>query len=87
MTALRPFQPAQIEIALRDRDPERTGDVWAALGPIEAEPAPAAACRTERGKLDPEPDEEARAGRRDLGRFVVEHDIVTGDERIGEIDD
>jgi hypothetical protein len=33
------LDPAEIEEVLGDRGPERTGDVRAALGPIEAESA------------------------------------------------
>jgi len=60
--------------------------VWASLGPIEAESAKVAAGRTQRGKLDPELGEETGACCRDFSGFVVEHDVFTGDERVGEID-
>ncbi|HYB43890.1 MAG TPA: hypothetical protein VEL75_19070 [Candidatus Methylomirabilis sp.] len=54
----------------------------ASLGPVETEPAEVTAARA----LDSELGEKAGAGGRDLRRFVVEHDVPAGDERIGEID-
>ncbi len=86
VAALHPFYPAKIEAALRDRDPYRTRDVWASLGPIEAESAEGAAGRTQCGKLDPELGEKTGACGRDFSDFVVEHDVFAGHERIGEID-
>ena len=62
MAALHPFHPAEIEVALGDRDPDRPRDVWASLGPIEARPAQLAAPRTQCGKPDPELGEETGAG-------------------------
>jgi hypothetical protein len=60
--------------------------VWPSLGPIEAEPAKVPPGRARCGKLDPEPGEKTASRRRDFSRFVVEHDVSTGDQRIGEID-
>ena len=37
-------------------------------------------------KLDPELGEETGARRRDLSGFVVDHEVLAGDEEIGEID-
>src|SRR5262249_18546165 len=39
LTAFHPFDPAEIEAAPGDRGPYRTGEVWAPLGPIQAESA------------------------------------------------
>ena len=61
-------------------------NLWASLGPIEAESADVAAGRMPGRKLDPELGEKAGAGCRDFSGFVVEHDVFAGDERIGEID-
>src|SRR5215472_15394965 len=61
-----PFHPAEIEVAPGERGPDRARDVWASLGPVEAEPARAAASRTKCGKLEPESGEKAVACRRDL---------------------
>jgi hypothetical protein len=86
VATLHPFHPAEIEVALGHRGPYRTRDVWASLGPIEAESAKAAAGRTPCGKLDPELSENPHTCLRDFSGFVVvEHDIFSGDERIGEI--
>ena len=85
VAALHPLHPAEIEVALGDRGPYRTRDVWASLGPIEAESAKAAVGRTQCGKLDPELGEKTGACCRDLSGFVVEHDVFAGDESIGEI--
>src|SRR5207247_8472160 len=85
VAAAHPFQPAEIEEALGDRGPDRTRDVWTSLGPIETQSAIVAAGRTRRGKLDPELGEKTGACSRDLGDFVVEHDVVAGGENIGEI--
>src|SRR5438477_10282715 len=82
---LHPFHPAEIEVALGDRGPDRTRDVWASLGPIEAESAQVAEGRTPGGKLDPELGEKTGAGCRDFGGGVVEHDVFAGDEGIGQI--
>jgi hypothetical protein len=60
--------------------------VWASLGPIEAESANVAVCRTPCGKLDPELGEKTGACCRDLSRVVVEHDVLAGEEGIGEVD-
>ena len=68
------------------RGPERTREVWASLGPVEAESAHVTAGRPQSGELDPELGEETGALRRDLGGFVFEHDVFAGDEDIGEID-
>ena len=82
-----PFHPAEIEVARRHRRPDRPRDVWASLGPIEAEPARVTAGRARCGKLDPELPEEPEACRGDVSSFVVvDHDVFSGDERIGEID-
>src|SRR5204863_8400906 len=35
VAARHPFHPPEIEVALGDRDPYRTRDVWPSLGPIE----------------------------------------------------
>jgi hypothetical protein len=75
MAALHPFHPAEIEATLGGRGPYRTRDVWASLGPIEAESAKMAAGRTQRPKLEPEFGEETGACCRDFGDFVVEHDV------------
>src|SRR5262249_10981367 len=72
LAVLHPFHPAEIEVALRDRGPNHTRDVWTPLGPIEAEPAKVAATRTPRRKLDPEPGEEADARCRDFSRLVID---------------
>src|SRR2546423_4351814 len=53
VAALHPFHPAAIEVALGDRGPHRTRDVWASLGPIEAESAKVAAGRTQPGGAGP----------------------------------
>jgi hypothetical protein len=45
-----------------------------------------AARRTPCGQRNPELGEDARAGCRDLSRFVVEHEVFAGDESIGQID-
>jgi hypothetical protein len=84
VAALHPFHPAEIEVPLGDRGPDRTRDVWASLGPIEAESAEVAAGRMR--KRDPEFGEEPGAGRRDFSGFVFEHDVFAGDKGIGEID-
>src|SRR5438067_9487762 len=86
VAALHPFDPAEIEAALGDRAPYHARDVWASLGPVEAESTEAAAVRRQRGKLDPELGEKTGACCRDFSDFVVEHDVFAGDERIGEID-
>src|SRR5262249_23515282 len=86
LAVLHPFHPAEIEVAPGDRRSYRTRDVWASLGPVEAESAKVVAGRTQSGKLDPEFGEKTGAGRRNFGGFVVEHDVFAGDERIGEID-
>src|SRR5262249_10212045 len=83
---LHPFHPTEVEAALGDRGPERACDVWASLGPIEAEPAKAAAARTSGGEIDPEPGEEVGAGRRDLGGRVAGYDVFAGGEGVGEVD-
>ena len=80
MAARRPFDPAEIEAARGDRDPDRARDVWTSLGPVEAESAEAAAGRTQGRKLDPERGEKTGARGRDLGDFVVEHDVLVSDE-------
>src|SRR5207249_4799455 len=67
VAALHPFHPAEIEVALGDRSPYRTRDVWASLGPIETQSAKVAAGRTQCGKLGPEPGANTAARRRDLG--------------------
>ncbi len=85
VAALHPLHPAEIEVALGDRGPYRTRDVWASLGPIEAQSAKVAVGRTQCGKLDPELGEKPGACCRDLSGFVVDHDVFAGDERIGEI--
>src|SRR6266404_7902917 len=85
VAALHPFHPAEIEVALGDRGPYCSRDVWASLGPIEAESAKVAAGRTQLGKLDPELGEKTDACSRDFSGFDVEHDVFAGDERIGEI--
>ena len=85
VAALHPLHPAEIEVARGDRGAYGTRDVWASLGPIEAESAKVAAGRTQCGKLDPELGEKTGACCRDLGGFVVEHDVFAGDESIGEI--
>jgi hypothetical protein len=85
VAALHPFQPAEIEVTRGDRGPYRTRDVWASLGPIQAESAKVAAGRTQCGKLDPELGEKTGACRRDFSGSVVEHDIFAGDVRISEI--
>src|SRR5262245_18374827 len=72
VAALHPFRPAEIEVALGERGPDRTRDVGAPLGPIEAEPANVAAGRTQCAKLDPELGEETPACGRDFSGFVVE---------------
>src|SRR6185295_14522397 len=69
-----------------ERGSDRTRDVRASLRPIEAKPAKVTAVRAQRGELDPEPGEKSGAGRRDLGRFVVEHDIFASDEHVDEGD-
>src|SRR6266567_85952 len=86
VAALHPFHPAEIEVTLGDRGPYRTRDVWASLGPIEAESAKVTTGRTQCGNLDPELGEKTGACSRDFSGFVVEHDVFAGDERIGEID-
>jgi len=85
VAALHPLHPAEIEVALGDRGPYGTRDVWASLGPIEAESAKVSAGRTQCGKLDPELGEKTGACCRDLSGFVVERDVFAGDESIGEI--
>jgi hypothetical protein len=85
VAAPHPFHPAEIEVALGDRGPYRSRDVWTSLGPIEAESAKVSAGRTQCGKLDPELGEKTRPCCRHLSGFVVEHDIFAGDESIGEI--
>src|SRR4029453_5624664 len=67
------------------RRPDRPRDVWASLGPIEAWPAQLAAPRPQGGKLDPELDEETGPGCRDFSGVIVEHDVLAGDEGIGQI--
>src|SRR5206468_12873590 len=62
-----PFPPAEIEVALRERGPQRSRDVWAWLGPIGPAAARMPAGRTWWGKLDPDRGEEAPAGRGDDG--------------------
>src|SRR2546427_6881302 len=79
------FRSAEIEVALGHRGAYRTRDVWASLGPIEAESAKVAAGRTQCGKLDPELGDKTGACCRDLSGCVVEHDVFAGDERIGEL--
>src|SRR2546427_2315517 len=80
------FRSAEIEVALGHRGAYRTRDVWASLGPIEAESAKVAVGRTQCGKLGPELSENPDTCRRDFSGFVVvEHDVFSGDERIGEI--
>src|SRR5262245_49712303 len=86
VAAPHPFHPAEIEVTRGERGPHRTRDVWPALGPIEAEPAKGAAGRTPGGKIEAELGEKPGALRRDFGPFVVEHDVFTGDQGIGEID-
>src|SRR5207253_7836539 len=85
VAALHPFHPAEVEVALGDRGPDRTRDVWASLGPIEAESAQVTERRTRGGKLDPELGEKTGAGCRDFGGGGVEHDVFAGDEGIGQI--
>src|SRR5256885_5787781 len=82
VAALHPFHPAEIEVALGDRGPDRTRDVWASLGPIEAESAEVAAGRMR--KRDPEFGEEPGAGRRDFSGLVFEHEVFAGDKGIDE---
>jgi hypothetical protein len=86
MTALHPLHPPEIEAALGDRGPYRARDVWASLRPVEAEPGPASAGRTPWRKGDTELSQEAGPRPCDLRRFVVEHDVVAGDQCIGERD-
>jgi hypothetical protein len=83
--ALHPFHPAEIEAALGDRGPYRSREVRASLGPLEAESATVAAGRTQCRKRDPELGEKPGARCRDVRGFLVEHDVFSGDERIGEI--
>src|SRR5207245_3203106 len=83
VATLHPFHPAEIEVALGDRGPYRTRDVWASLGPIETQSAKVAEGRTQWWQLDPEGGEKTGACCRDLGGFVVEHDVFAGDESIG----
>src|SRR5262249_540537 len=83
---LRPFHPAEIQEAVGARSPDRAGDVRASLGPIEAESAKTAAGRTPCPNLAPEFREEAGAGRRDFRDVITQHDVIAGDEGIGEID-
>src|SRR5256884_3862367 len=68
VAALHPFHPAEIEVALGDRGPDRTRDVWASLGPIEAQSAQVAEGRTRGGKLDPQPGEKTGARCREFCR-------------------
>jgi hypothetical protein len=79
------LDPAEIEEALRDRGPERTGDVRAALCPIEAESAKAPAGGTLHRKRDSELVKKTGARGRNCGGFVAEHDIFAGNQSIGEI--
>src|SRR5262249_37594518 len=85
LALLHPLRPAQIEAAPGDGRPHRAGDVRATLGPIEAEPAVVAAGRTPSGELDPELGEKPDACCRDLGDVVVEHDVLAGDQGIGQV--
>src|SRR5262244_346625 len=57
VATLHPFHPAEIEVARGQRGPYRTRDVWASLGPIEAESAQVVTGRAGCAKLDPEPGE------------------------------
>src|SRR5215813_7342015 len=86
LALLHPLNPAEIEVAPGHHGPDRTCDMRASLGPIEAESTNVAAGRTQPGWLDPEFGENTGAGWRDFGRFLVEHDVVAGNESIGEID-
>ena len=79
------LDPAEIEEVLGDCGPERTGDVRAALGPIEAESAKVTAGGMSRGKRDPELAKKTGARDRDYGGIVAEHNIFAGNQRIGEI--
>src|SRR5262249_59955475 len=74
LAVLHPFHPAQIEVPSRDRGPDRTRDVWASLGPIEAESAKVAAGRTQPGKLNPEFGENTGARGRGFSRLGRGHD-------------
>src|SRR5215475_3118280 len=84
VAAFHPFHPTEVEVALGHRSPQRSRDVRASFGPIEAESAQPAG-RTPRGQLDPEPGEEPESRPRDLCDFVVEHEVFAGDERVGEV--
>src|SRR5262249_59631575 len=86
LAVLHSLHPAEIEAALGERGPHRTGDVWAPLGPIEAESAEVAAGRTPRRELDPEFAQKKHARRRDFRSVVVERRVIASDERIREID-
>jgi hypothetical protein len=81
-----PFDPAEIEKTLGNSGPERTRDMWAPLGPIEAETAHGRTNRTPRRKRDPELVEKTGTRGRDYGGFVVDDDEFAGDQSVGEID-
>src|SRR5262249_31967614 len=70
MAAPHPLDPAEIEEALGNRGPERTRDMWAALGPIKTEPASGTPLR----KRDPEFVKKTGARGRNCGGSVVDDD-------------
>src|SRR4029453_12422118 len=78
VAAAQPLHPTEIEVPPGERSPDGTRDVGTSLGPIEAEPAEAAAGRTPRGQRNPEPGQKPGAGRRDLRALVVERHVFAG---------
>ena len=86
VAALHPFNPAQIEAALRDRDRHHARDVWAPLGPVEAESAEAAAGQRTVGSLIPN-SVSPRVPAVVISAISSSSTIYSmSDERIGEID-
>jgi hypothetical protein len=77
-----PLDPTEIEVAFGEGRPNRTGDVWASFGPIDADFAEPAAGRTQSGKVDPELGEETGAGWGEFSSIIAEQNVLACSESI-----